>query len=132
MKETTHHGDFCKQSSQQHIVTALCAEKYETETEEAENEHDNQSYGKHSSISAFYIYIQCLLIKHYLFLLENNTIIFNFLWSNKRNRKPPTCVYFSGDDRIRFPVLFSGPCFKILNFFWYFRLVLFYFLTESS
>lgn len=47
MKETTHHGDFCKQSSQQHIVTALCAEKYETETEEAENEHDNQSYVKH-------------------------------------------------------------------------------------
>lgn len=37
MKETTHHGDFCKQSSQQHIVTALCAEKYKTETEEAEN-----------------------------------------------------------------------------------------------
>lgn len=132
MKETTHHEDFCKQSSQQHIVTALCAEKYETETEEAENE----SYVKHSSISAFYIYIQCLLIKHYLFLLENNTIIFNFLWSNKRNRKPPTCVYFSGDDRIRFPVLFSGPCFKILNFFLVFsasRLyVLFYFLTESS
>lgn len=31
MKETTHHGNFCTQSSQQHIVTALCAEKYETE-----------------------------------------------------------------------------------------------------
>lgn len=50
-------------------------------------------------------------------LRENNKIIFNFLWSNKSNRKTPTCVYFSGDDRIRFPVLFSGPCFKILNFF---------------
>lgn len=95
MKETTHHGDFCKQSSQQHIVTALCAEKYETETEEAENEHDNQSYVKHLSISAFYIYIQGLLIKHYLFLLENNNIIFNFLWSNKSNRKNPNmCLFF--------------------------------------